>query len=101
VDPYREAEALVMLLHPLHVGGGEDGGDAAQGGHGPERYRPGYPGRMRRLFSRLIRAALVAAFVGLVRQVLLGRTSRRSLHGSEPVIGSLDTWPEVPRRPEG
>jgi len=33
-----------------------------------------------------------------VRAVLLDRAPRRELHGSEPVIGSLDTWPAVPRK---
>jgi hypothetical protein len=43
--------------------------------------------------------AAVAALVALVRSVFMGRTAQRSLHGTEPVIGSLDTWPTVPRRP--
>jgi hypothetical protein len=52
---------------------------------------------MRRLLVIVGTGLLLAA----VRQVLLDRTPRRSLHGSEPVIGSLDTWPVVPRRPAG
>ena len=35
-----------------------------------------------------------------VRAVLLDRAPRRELHGDEPVIGSLDTWPAVPRKPQ-
>ncbi len=54
---------------------------------------------MRRLFSTLVRAALVAAALAVVRAVLLDRAPQRALHGSEPVIGSLDTWPAVPRKP--
>ena len=54
---------------------------------------------MRRLLSTLFRAALVIAALAVVRAVLLDRAPRRELHGSEPVIGSLDTWPAVPRKP--
>ncbi len=53
---------------------------------------------MRRLLSALLRAALVVGALALVRAVLLDRAPRRALHGSEPVIGSLDTWPAVPRK---
>jgi hypothetical protein len=53
---------------------------------------------MRRLLSTLVRAALVIAVVAVVRAVLLDRAPQRALHGSEPVIGSLDTWPAVPRK---
>jgi hypothetical protein len=53
---------------------------------------------MHRFFSIVIRIALVAAVFGLVRQVLLDRSPRQALRG-QPVIGSLDTWPTVPRRP--
>jgi hypothetical protein len=56
---------------------------------------------MRRLLTMAIRAALVAALVGVVRAILLDRAPRRPLHGADPVIGSLDTWPKVPRRPAG
>ncbi len=58
-----------------------------------------YPCAMSRLLSLVIRLALVAAVVGVVRAVLADRSPRRSLHGTQPVVGSLDTWPEVPRRP--
>ena len=53
---------------------------------------------MRRLLSTLLRAALVAV-LATVRAVLLDRAPRRGLHGDRPVIGSLDTWPAVPRKP--
>jgi ABC-type Fe3+ transport system permease subunit len=53
---------------------------------------------MRRLLTLALRAALVAVVVGVVRAVLSDRAPQRSLHGAEPVIGSLDTWPQVPRR---
>ena len=47
----------------------------------------------------LFRAALVIGVLAVVRAVLLDRAPRRELHGAEPVIGSLDTWPAVPRKP--
>jgi hypothetical protein len=53
---------------------------------------------MRRFVSTLFRAALVIGVLAVVRAVLLDRAPRRELHGSEPVIGSLDTWPAVPRK---
>jgi hypothetical protein len=34
----------------------------------------------------------------VVRRILLDRSPRQDLRG-QPVIGSLDTWPDVPRRP--
>jgi hypothetical protein len=55
---------------------------------------------MRRLVSTLFRAALVIGVLAVVRAVLLDRAPRRELHRGEPVIGSLDTWPAVPRKPE-
>jgi hypothetical protein len=55
---------------------------------------------MRRLVSLVIRALVVAVVVAVVREILLERTPQKALHGSEPVIGSLDTWPAVPRKPE-
>jgi hypothetical protein len=48
---------------------------------------------------RLLAIVLVIVAVGMVREILLDRSPRRGLHGAEPVIGSLDTWPTVPRRP--
>ena len=54
---------------------------------------------MRRLVSTLFRAALVIGALAVVRAVLLDRAPRRELHRGEPVIGSLDTWPAVPRKP--
>jgi hypothetical protein len=56
-----------------------------------------YGERMARFLTIVIRVALVAAVLGVVRQVLLDRSPRQTLRG-HPVIGSLDTWPEVPRR---
>jgi hypothetical protein len=47
----------------------------------------------------VLRAAVVTAVVAFVRSVLAGRTAQRALHGTEPVVGSIDTWPTVPRRP--
>jgi hypothetical protein len=54
---------------------------------------------MRRLLWTLVRAGLLIAILAVVRSVLLDRAPRRALHGDEPIIGSLDTWPEVPRKP--
>jgi hypothetical protein len=48
---------------------------------------------------RLLIIVLVVTVLGMVREVMLEREPRRSLHEGEPVIGSLDTWPKVPRRP--
>ena len=54
---------------------------------------------MHRVLTIALRAALVAVLVGVVRALLLDRSPQRSLQGGEPVVGSLDTWPDVPRRP--
>jgi hypothetical protein len=54
---------------------------------------------VRRLFTVLFRAAVVAALVAVLRSVLVDRQPRRGIEGDEPIIGSLDTWPEVPRKP--
>jgi hypothetical protein len=54
---------------------------------------------MRRLVWVLVRAALVVAVVSAVRAILLDRAPERALQGGTPVIGSLDTWPAVPRKP--
>jgi hypothetical protein len=56
---------------------------------------------MRRLLWTLVRAGLVVAVLAVVRSVLIDRAPRQALHGDEPIIGSLDTWPEVPRKPAG
>ena len=54
---------------------------------------------MRRFLSGLLRAALIIAAFAAVRAVLLDRAPDRALHPGEPIIGSLDTWPAVPRKP--
>ncbi len=54
---------------------------------------------MRRLLWTLVRTGLLIAVLAIVRSVLLDRAPQRALHGDEPIIGSLDTWPEVPRKP--
>jgi hypothetical protein len=54
---------------------------------------------MRRFVSALLRAVIVIVVVAVVREILLERTPEKALHGSEPLIGSLDTWPAVPRKP--
>ena len=55
--------------------------------------------RMRRLVSTLVRALVVIVVLAVIREILLDRTPEKALHGGEPVIGSLDTWPAVPRKP--
>jgi hypothetical protein len=55
---------------------------------------------MRRLLSALFRSALIIVVLAVVRAMLLDRAPRRELHRGEPVIGSLDTWPDVPRKPQ-
>jgi hypothetical protein len=54
---------------------------------------------MRRVLTFAIRAILVTGVLAVVRAVVLDRAPQRPLHGADPVIGSLDTWPKVPRRP--
>lgn len=54
---------------------------------------------MRRFLWLLIQAVVVVVVVAVVRDILLERTPQKALQGSEPVIGSLDTWPAVPRKP--
>jgi hypothetical protein len=54
---------------------------------------------MRRLLRTLFRAAIVVTVLAIVREVLLDRTPQKALRGNEPLIGSLDTWPTVPRKP--
>jgi hypothetical protein len=56
---------------------------------------------MRHHLSLVVRIVLLVAILGVVREVLLDRSPRRGLSGGSPVIGSLDTWPSVPRRPQG
>ena len=55
---------------------------------------------MRRLLWTLMKAALLVLVLAVVRSVLLDRAPQRALHGDEPIIGSLDTWPAVPRKPK-
>jgi hypothetical protein len=54
---------------------------------------------MPRILATLGRAALVVGAVAVIRAVLSDRSPQRALHGTDPVVGSLDTWPKVPRRP--
>jgi hypothetical protein len=54
---------------------------------------------MRRLLWTLLKAGLFVAVLAIVRSVLVDRAPERALRGDEPIIGSLDTWPEVPRKP--
>ena len=57
-----------------------------------------YGAGMRRFLTIALRLALAAGALAVVRQVLLDRSPRQALQGSDPVIGSLDTWPDGPRR---
>jgi hypothetical protein len=66
-----------------------------------DRRQGGTLRRVRRLMWTLARIALLLAAMALLRQVLLDRGPRQTLHGDDPVIGSLDTWPDVPRKPPG
>jgi hypothetical protein len=54
---------------------------------------------MRRLLTIVVRAGLMIGLLAAVRQVLLDRSPHKAINGTQPVIGSLDTWPAVPRRP--
>jgi hypothetical protein len=54
---------------------------------------------MRRLVSTLLRALVIVVVVAVIRVILLDRTPEKALHAGEPIIGSLDTWPAVPRKP--
>ena len=54
---------------------------------------------MRRTLSILTRLAAVAVIIRLVRAVRADRHPARGLEGTRPVVGSIDTWPTVPRRP--
>jgi hypothetical protein len=65
----------------------------------PDRRQGGTLPRVRRHVWTLARIALVLAAMAVLRQILLDRGPRQALHGDEPVIGSLDTWPDVPRKP--
>jgi hypothetical protein len=67
--------------------------------HDSDRVRRGHYGAdMRRFLTIALRTALAAALFAVVRQILLDRQPSQALRG-QPVIGSLDTWPDVPRRP--
>jgi hypothetical protein len=55
---------------------------------------------MRHLLWILVRTAIVIVVVAVVRAILLDRAPQRALNGGAPVIGSLDTWPTVPRNPD-
>jgi hypothetical protein len=56
---------------------------------------------MRRLLTLVVRVVLMIGLLAAVRQVLLDRSPQKAFDGTRPVIGSLDTWPAVPRRPTG
>ena len=45
----------------------------------------------------MVRVALIVGVAAAVRQILLERAPEHGV-GTEPVLGSLDAWPSVPRR---
>jgi hypothetical protein len=53
---------------------------------------------MRRLLFLVFRVALMVGVLAVLRELLMDRAPERGLNGAQPVIGSLDTWPEVPRK---
>ena len=55
---------------------------------------------MRRLLSALLRAALIVGALAVRARRPARPGARRALHRDEPIIGSLDTWPAVPRKPQ-
>ncbi len=53
---------------------------------------------MRKLVKLLFPMALAASVAYVVRGLLDERAPRRELTGDGPILGSLDTWPPVPRK---
>jgi hypothetical protein len=53
---------------------------------------------MRKLLKVLFLMALAAAVAYAARGLLDERAPRRELTGDGPVVGSLDTWPPVPKK---
>ncbi|HUC04322.1 MAG TPA: hypothetical protein VL961_02925 [Acidimicrobiales bacterium] len=51
------------------------------------------------MLRRLAKVVLVVVVIAMAREIFMDRAPERALRGTEPVMGSLDTWPEVPRRP--
>jgi hypothetical protein len=54
---------------------------------------------VRRLVFAAFRLAVLIGILAVLRELFLDRAPERALQGNQPVIGSLDTWPEVPRKP--
>ena len=48
---------------------------------------------------RVLTLILLAAIAVIVRELLFDRAPEQGVGNGTPVIGSLDTWPTVPRRP--
>jgi hypothetical protein len=54
------------------------------------------------LFKRLLKLAVLAAIVSAVASALKMATQGTAQHDAATATpGSVDTWPEVPRNPEG
>jgi hypothetical protein len=62
--------------------------------------RPGarYAGPVRHLLELLVLAGLAAGGAYVARGLLDQRAPRRELRGDGPVLGSLDSWPPVPKK---
>lgn len=54
---------------------------------------------MGRFLTILLLVAAAAGVAWVVRGLLDERAPRRQLTGDGPILGSLDTWPAVPRKP--
>jgi hypothetical protein len=54
---------------------------------------------VRHLLKLLVLVGLAAGAAYVVRGLLDERAPRRELRGDGPILGSLDSWPPVPKRP--
>ncbi|MHB1582383.1 MAG: hypothetical protein ACYCU7_08305 [Acidimicrobiales bacterium] len=53
---------------------------------------------MRHLLKLLLLAGIAAGAAYVARGLLDQRAPRRELSGDGPVLGSLDSWPPVPKK---
>jgi hypothetical protein len=84
-----------MCAWPLHAASRADGSQgtaAAAGGR--------YPGWVGRLFRLVVLLAFVGLALAVARSLQRQAPLDGSLNGSRPLIGSLDSWPAVPRAPK-
>jgi hypothetical protein len=61
----------------------------------------GTVGDVKNVVRLVIVVSALAGGAALARRLLAERAPRRELNGSGPILGSLDTWPAVPRSPSG